>query len=181
MGRVLWHVTMSLDGFIAGPDDEMDWVRRGDEPVRWHEGDLRWGLVRTGLRLTHRPPDASDDPAVTSFSDGIDNAVAAALAAAGGKNVGILGANTAQQCVRAGLLDEIVVHAAPILLGDGIRFFGGPGVGRVGLERTTPGRVGSADRSPLPGCEVGRRRPAYWLMYELAAVRPRTTRRRSTR
>jgi len=26
MGTVLWHVTMSLDGFIAGPDDEMEWV-----------------------------------------------------------------------------------------------------------------------------------------------------------
>jgi dihydrofolate reductase len=48
----------------------------------------------------------------------------------------IFGADTARQCLEAGLLDELVVHIAPVLLGDGVRLYGGPGFRRVGLERT---------------------------------------------
>ncbi len=54
----------------------------------------------------------------------------------------IFGANTARQCLDAGLLDEIVIHLAPVLLGDGIRLHGGPGVGRVDLERTALAQAG---------------------------------------
>ncbi|MGH3088229.1 MAG: hypothetical protein ACRDSJ_13025 [Rubrobacteraceae bacterium] len=32
MGKVIWHVTMSLDGFIADPDDAMEWVFDYGEP-----------------------------------------------------------------------------------------------------------------------------------------------------
>ncbi|MGH8984963.1 MAG: dihydrofolate reductase family protein [Acidimicrobiia bacterium] len=66
----------------------------------------------------------------------VDSALATARTVAGSKNVGVFGANTASQCVQAGLLDEIVVHVAPVLLGDGIRLYGGPGAERVALERT---------------------------------------------
>jgi dihydrofolate reductase len=62
--------------------------------------------------------------------------VATATAAAGDKNIVIFGANVAQQCLREGLLDEIVVHLAPVLLGDGIRLFEAPDGQRVALERT---------------------------------------------
>lgn len=79
---------------------------------------------------------------MTFVSDGIANAVATARAAAGGKRVGIFGANVARQTIEAGLLDEIVIHVAPVLLGDGIRLYGGPGAGLVNLNRTVVGESG---------------------------------------
>lgn len=169
MSTVLWHVTMSLDGFIAGPDDTMDWAfeHGGSSAVaeeimkstgailagrRWFDVATRkyegrkgiYGGAWTGpvLVLTHRPPETSGDPGITFRSDGIHDAVAAARAAAGGQSVGIFGANTAGQCLHAGLLDEIVVHLAPVLLGDGVRLHGGPGGARVALERTHVGESG---------------------------------------
>jgi riboflavin biosynthesis pyrimidine reductase len=63
--------------------------------------------------------------------------VATAKQTAGGKNLEIFGANLAAQCLDAGLIDEIVVHVAPVLLGDGVRLYGVAG-GRtpIELERT---------------------------------------------
>jgi dihydrofolate reductase len=55
--------------------------------------------------------------------------------------VGILGANTAQQAVAAGLVDEIVIHVVPLLLGGGIRLFG-PELERVRLEPLYVGQSG---------------------------------------
>jgi dihydrofolate reductase len=46
-----------------------------------------------------------------------------ATAAAGGKSVGVHGADTIQQCLNAGLLDEISVDVAAVLLGSGVRLF----------------------------------------------------------
>jgi dihydrofolate reductase len=86
--------------------------------------------------LTHRPPEVSADPSVTFLTDGINNALATAAAAARGKNVEILGANTAQQALQAHLVDEIVVHIVPVLLGDGVRLYGGPGLERINMEGT---------------------------------------------
>jgi dihydrofolate reductase len=85
--------------------------------------------------LTHRPPEAPADPEIRFLSGGVHHAVATA-AAAEGRSVGIFGASVAGQCLQAGLLDEVVVHLAPVLLGDGVRFHGGAGVARVDLERT---------------------------------------------
>ena len=169
MSKVVWHMTMSVDGFIAGPDDEMDWMGSYelDSPVgadviartgailagrRWHDlAYERWG-GRGGIYggvwsgpvfvITHDPPAQPPDPAITFVTGGIERAVAAAREAADGRDVGILGANTAQQAVAAGLVDEIVIHVVPLLLGDGIRFFGGPGQGRVRLEPLHIGRTG---------------------------------------
>ena len=159
-GKVLWHVTMSLDGFITGPDDAMDWVfsykgttPAGNEVIRTTGAILAgrrmydlgigrgnakpYGGAWTGpiFVLTHRPSPPPDNPAVTFLSDGIEAAIATALAAAEGKNLVLFGATIPQQCLEHGLVDEIVVHLAPILLGDGIRLFGSPGAGRVSLER----------------------------------------------
>lgn len=168
-GKVLWHVTMSLDGFIAGADDDMDWVFEvdagpsaiADEIIdtigailagrRWYDmvtnPDRREEIYgRNGvyggrwrgpiLVLTSRPSDVRDDEGIRLLSGSIEDAVAAARTAAEGKDVVVFGASIAEQCLRAGVLDEIVVHLAPLLLGDGIRLYGGPGVGRVDLERT---------------------------------------------
>ncbi|HZG49829.1 MAG TPA: dihydrofolate reductase family protein [Thermoleophilaceae bacterium] len=163
MTKTIWHITMSLDGFIAGPGDSMDWAFESSEPsaiadeVRRGTGAIlagrRWYDVArakydgvTGIYggawsgpvfvLTHRPDDAPDDLAVTFLSGGLAEAHAAACAAAGHGHVEIFGANTAQQCLDAGLVDEIVIHLAPLLLGDGVRLYGRPGAERVRLERT---------------------------------------------
>jgi dihydrofolate reductase len=82
--------------------------------------------------LTHRPPDPPD-PDVTYLTGDIGEAVATSLDAAGGKDLQILGAGVAGQCLRRGLVDEILVCVLPVLLGDGIRF-SAPGLGRTDLE-----------------------------------------------
>jgi dihydrofolate reductase len=73
-------------------------------------------------------------PGVTFVGD-LDSGVAAARAAAGDKYVNILGASIARQCIEAGVLDEIFVCIAPVLLGDGVRLFDHPGGTDVKLER----------------------------------------------
>jgi hypothetical protein len=55
--------------------------------------------------------------------------------AAGGRNVVVLGANVARQFLDADLLDEIIVHFAPVLLGGGVRLFEREGGGPVRLRQ----------------------------------------------
>lgn len=87
--------------------------------------------------LTHRPPARSLAPSASGFvTDGIESAVRQARAAAGGADVGLHGRTAAQQCLRAGLLDELRIRLVPVLLGEGIRLFDHLGTRRVGLERT---------------------------------------------
>jgi dihydrofolate reductase len=83
--------------------------------------------------LTHHPPD-TPAPAVTFVGD-LDTGLAAARAAAGDRYVNVLGAEVARQCLDAGVLDEILVVIAPVLLGDGVRLFGRTGGTSVKLER----------------------------------------------
>jgi dihydrofolate reductase len=70
-------------------------------------------------------------------TDGIESALEQAREVAGGKDVHVAGgASAAQQYLAAGLLDELQVHVAPLLLGDGIRLFDGqPEPGDVELDR----------------------------------------------
>ena len=91
--------------------------------------------------LTHEPPDPPD-PAVTFLTGDIGEAVATALRAAGGKNLEILGADVAGQCLRRGLVDEIMVYVLPVLLGDGTRFFSSPGLASIDLEPLDSTRSG---------------------------------------
>ena len=170
MSRVIWHITMSLDGFIAGPDDRMDWAFGHSEessPIvtelieetgailagrRWYDVatekyDGRAGIYGGGwdgpvLVLTHRPPSTWDDPGISFVSDGVESAVSRALEAAGGKSIGVFGASIARQCLEAGLLDEIVIHLAPVLLGDGVRLHDVSGAEPIVLERTFAGTTG---------------------------------------
>jgi dihydrofolate reductase len=93
--------------------------------------------------LTHRPPEDSEDPRGSFGSDGIEKAVATAEAAAEGKDVGIFGGSLSRQCLEAGLLDEIVLHVAPVLLGAGLRLFDGESARRVELARVS---LGEAER-----------------------------------
>jgi dihydrofolate reductase len=153
MGIVRVTTTLSLDGFMAGPDHEMDWVfeHAGDIPADATKeliettgailaGRGSYNVGRRSTRretskpfggawegpqfvLTHDPPDDEDDPSITFISGGIRTAVETALDAAGDKNVLILGANIANQALEAGLVDDILLYVLPVLLGDGVRLF----------------------------------------------------------
>jgi dihydrofolate reductase len=72
----------------------------------------------------------------TFVTDGLDSAVEQARAVAGDKDVGVIGASLVQQCIRAGLLDEIHIDLVPVLLGDGIRLFDNLGTEPIELEST---------------------------------------------
>lgn len=79
---------------------------------------------------------AGPDSPFVFVTDGVASAIAQAKAAAGDKAVGVAGANIAQQCLKLGLLDEIQIHLAPVLLGQGIRLFDQLGTTPIGLEQT---------------------------------------------
>ncbi len=67
---------------------------------------------------------AREEKTFTFVTDGIESVLQEAKTAAGDKNVAVGGgASIAQQCIRAGLLDEIQVHLVPVPLGEGIRLF----------------------------------------------------------
>lgn len=162
MATLLYSVTMSLDGFIAGPGGDLSWLAehlgpnptvdtlvgsigallvgnrtfRGDDPYRDTAGEgepFGGGWTGPQFVLTHHAPD-TPVPGVTFVGD-LDSGVAAAAAAAGDRYVNVLGADTARQCLAAGVLDEILVCIAPVLLGDGVRLFDHPGGTNVALER----------------------------------------------
>lgn len=171
MAVLQWQFTMSLDGFMAGPGGDMSWVQglpaaeqevaetrestgallvgnrtfRGDDPYAENpeEGEAYGGGWHgTQFVLTHHAPSAPV-PGVVFVND-LRGGIAAAKAAAGGKNVGVLGADVARQCLEAGLLDEILVFLAPVLLGDGVRVFDHPGGSLIRLER-----LPTASSSPM--------------------------------
>ncbi len=91
--------------------------------------------------LTHQPPEPPD-PDVTYLAGDIGEAVATALTAAGGKDLQVLGADVAGQCLQRGLVDEILVNVLPVLLGDGIRF-SAPGLTRIDLEPVSSTQAGA--------------------------------------
>jgi dihydrofolate reductase len=89
--------------------------------------------------LTHRGKDKLVKGATTfSFvTDGIESALEQAKAAADGKNVFVMGgANIAQQYLKAGLVDEMRIHVAPVLLGAGTRLFDNINAQQIKLETT---------------------------------------------
>jgi dihydrofolate reductase len=163
MSKVVAHMSMSLDGFIADPDDGCEdlfgWYGNGDVEVP--SDDPRWvfhvaapsatwlreafdtaGALVCGRHLfdhtagwggnhpagvplfvvTHRLPTDWPHP-VTFVADGVPSAIAQAKVVAGEKNVSAASTTIIQQCLDAGLLDEIQVNLIPVLLGKGIPFF----------------------------------------------------------
>jgi dihydrofolate reductase len=91
--------------------------------------------------LTHRPQPPQSG--VRYLSGDITAAVATARRAAAGKNLEVLGADVAGQCLRRGLVDEILVYLLPVLLGDGIHI-SAPGMPRIDLEPLGSTRSGAA-------------------------------------
>ena len=174
-GKVVVNRSMSLDGFIAGPGDAMDWIfdfvtpdaawlaeiaaatgamlvgRRTDEVGDRMDANNERGAASSDegypfsgpvFVLTHRPPNPPA-PGVTYLGGDIGEAVATALAAAGGKDLQILGSDVARQCLQRGLVDEITVFVVPVLLGDGIRLYSAAGLGRIDLEPVSNTRAGA--------------------------------------
>jgi dihydrofolate reductase len=90
--------------------------------------------------LTHHARETLVMEGGTSFNfvtDGIEAALEQARAAAGEKDVLLAGgANVVQQYLKAGLLDELQIHVAPVLLGDGTSLFDRLGIDPVGMETT---------------------------------------------
>jgi dihydrofolate reductase len=165
MGKIVLYMSMSVDGFIAGPDDSEEhglgvggevlhgWLADGGvDPASHRPSDeagatvfdevLATGAVITGRRtfdfaggwagdhhdgvpifvLTRATP-AEPPPGSARYVTDITSCVAEAKAAAGDRDVLLHGAATAQECLRAGLLDEMQLSVVPVLLGRGRRLF----------------------------------------------------------
>jgi dihydrofolate reductase len=157
MGTVLMDITMSLDGFVTGPDAGIDrGLGIGGEPLHdWVKVDTAildrmyatTGAVLMGRRMFDvvdgpagwavAPPDAPPVFVVTSsppssvrlgprftFVGDLKDGLARAQAAAGEKDVAIIGgAHLCRQYLYAGLVDKVCLHLAPIVLGDGTPLF----------------------------------------------------------
>jgi dihydrofolate reductase len=97
--------------------------RRTFERAGGWDGQHPWEVP--ALVVTHDVPDGWPRPGSTVqfVTDGVESAVARAKSAAGPKSVAVHGAQTIQQCLDAGLLDEIQIDLAAVLLGGGVRLF----------------------------------------------------------
>jgi len=86
--------------------------------------------------VTHRPPPewVKEEWPVTFVTDGLESAIEQAKVIAGSKKVVVASATIVQQCLNAGLLDEIHIDLVPFLLGDGVRLFEHLKVAPVALE-----------------------------------------------
>ncbi len=164
MTAVVWHTVTSLDGFIAGPGDAMDWVFELDlgEAIELRAVADRLGALVVGRRTMdvedrdqhgfyggsfqgpffvvsrhRREPPVVKGVTGTVVEGPIEDVVGRAAEAAGAADVGLLGADVARQALRAGLVDEVVLHVAPVLLGGGVPLWAGePGEPPVRLRRT---------------------------------------------
>ena len=90
--------------------------------------------------LAHQPPKRrpreTRELTFTFVTEGIASAIGQAKAIAGGKDVTIIGgASTAQQCLKAGLADELHIDIMPVLFGGGLRPFGDVSLEQLQLER----------------------------------------------
>ncbi|MEU2348561.1 dihydrofolate reductase family protein [Modestobacter sp. NPDC049651] len=144
MTRTVYYVGASLDGFIATADHSLDWLvsRETDEdgPMgyagflagvgaiamgattwRWvREHDPEWLPERPAWVFTHRELDVPDGADVRTTADDPAAVHAELVAAAGGRDVWLVGGgDLVGQFADRGLLDEVVVAIAPVTLGSG--------------------------------------------------------------
>jgi dihydrofolate reductase len=185
MGKVIFNITVSLDGFVAGPNDSpenglgdggdalFNWYFSGDTEVKISEGtpvlkiskksakiikesfktygagvwgrrtfDIAhaWGGHPPGspaFIVTHNVPQewVKEGSPFTFVTDGVESAIRQAKQAAGEKNVVVCTASILQQCLNAGLMDELHLDVAPLLLGKGVRLFDHLDIDPIKLER----------------------------------------------
>ena len=125
--RMTFKVSAPSAGHLRSLWSELGAVltgRRTFEVADGWGGNHAWGPA---FVLTHQIPAGwpRPDSTVHFVTDGIESAVKQAKAAAAGKSVGVHGADTIQQLLNAGLLDEISVDIGAVFLGSGIRLFDG--------------------------------------------------------
>lgn len=164
MSTVVLYASVSVDGFIADPDDQpgplFDWLTGGDVPLddggalTVSRASYDWtrpywdaiGATVVGRRVfdltdgwdgvppsgvdhvvvvTHRPPPEGWDPAAPfHFVDGVAAAVGLARELAGDRVVEVAAGDVGGQALAAGLVDEVRMDVAPVVLGSGRRYFG---------------------------------------------------------
>ena len=184
MGKVTFNITVSLDGFVTGPNDNhnnglgdggerlCDWHFSVDTGIQISDGSMvvnvssqsaqilqaarstygagvwgrrtfdiarAWGGHPPGrpcFIVTHNVPQEwlYEGSPFTFVTDGVESAIRQAKQAAGEKDVVVCTASVLQQCLSAGLMDEIHIDVAPILLGSCVRLFDHLGVAPIGLE-----------------------------------------------
>ena len=178
MSKSILSMSMSLDGFIAGPGDDAanglgvdgerlhDWLGEWDDsPAGFHppgaSGELLDELMATGAIVVGRrtfdlagrwngdhhgvpiyvptrgTPPEPDSGWVHYVTDGVESAMRQAKEAAGETDVLVHGADLAQSCLRAGVLDELAISLVPVLLGEGRRLFEHLGADHIELEATS--------------------------------------------
>ncbi len=162
MARVIVHATVTLDGFLADGDGGVDWmfgrpsapeddvvvenvmknigaiVGGANKTQTIDDGEIPYGgMLKVPVYLmTHseHEPIERDGITYTFVVDDIAQAVESAAQAAGDKWVSLLGGSISRQCLQLGLVDELHLDVAPVLLGGGISLFAGLGQ-RIELER----------------------------------------------
>lgn len=173
MGNVLIDITMSLDGFVTGPNDGPgnglgdgghvlhEWAfnpTEQDNLLLFEEPMQKLGSGIVGRRtfdiaegawgdnppfgpgeifvLTHRPHEPITRGMTTFvFVDGLENALQRAQVNAGDRDIALMGADISQQYLKAGLVDELELHIANVILGAGRPLFAHLGDEQIRLER----------------------------------------------
>lgn len=162
MARVIVHATVTVDGFMADADGGLDWmfgrtsapeddavvekviehigavVGGANKSQTIEDGEVPYGgMLKVPVYLmTHADHEPIERDGVTYIFvvDDIAQAVESAKQAAGDKWVSLLGGSISRQCLLLGLVDELHLDVAPVLLGEGISLFAGLGQ-RIELER----------------------------------------------
>ena len=154
-------IASSLDGFIAGPDDELDWLDFPDiedtfTPFFAEVGAMLmgrrtydvvtgfddWQYGDTPVLVATRRPMPDTQPTVRAVTGSIDEMVAEAKQAAGDRDVYLDGGELVRQALEAGLVDEMTVTMIPVVLGAGRPLFAGVG-NRHELELVSHREIGS--------------------------------------
>ena len=185
MGKVIFNMTVSLDGFVAGPNDSpenglgdggdalFNWYFSGDTEVPISDGNMVlkvspqsaevlkqafetygagvWGRKTFDIAhawdghppgtpcfiVTHNPPQewVYEGSPFTFVTGGVESAIHQAKQAAGDKDVVVCTTSILQQCLNAGLMNEIHIDVAHLLLGEGVRLFDHLDIQPTELER----------------------------------------------
>jgi dihydrofolate reductase len=149
MRRVCYQVAVSLDGFIAGPDDAADWIPM-DPDIDFTALFDRFDTVLMGRRtyetagsmgagkgviVASKTLDPATHPSVTVVGDGLFDRIAA-LKSEPGKDIWLFGGGSLfRSLLAAGLVDTVEPAVVPVLLGGGIPFLPEPAA-RTRLELT---------------------------------------------
>jgi dihydrofolate reductase len=165
MGKIIGGMTLSLDGFASGANGDVSQLYSDLAELQnaefLQEEMQNTGAVIMGRNsynmgdpdsfadsyefqvpifvLTHHVPEKhpkeNENLKIIFVTDGIESAVAKAKAAAGDKDIMLIGTSINQQCLKLGLCDELHMGIMPVLLGDGLRLFEKFDISKTKLEK----------------------------------------------